>query len=109
MLCDDEVLVLVHEQQGAVGDLASIVIHREAMRRPLGCLKPWLLSQPGAHSVRQVLHHRLTLNEIASWEFLVQHAKLLGQPGAHSIEPDPADRKKQNKSLRFSAIMTGAS
>jgi len=56
MLCDDEVLVLVHEQQRAVGDLASIVIHREAMRWPLGCLKPGLLSQPGTYSVRQVLH-----------------------------------------------------
>lgn len=55
MLCDDEVLVLVHEQQGAVGDLASIVIHREAMWRPLGRLKPGLLSQPGAHSMGQIL------------------------------------------------------
>lgn len=55
MLCDDEILVLVHEQQSAVGDLASVVIHREAMRRPLGCLKPGLLGQPGAHSMSQIL------------------------------------------------------
>ena len=52
MLSNDEVLVFVHEQQRAVGDLASIVVHREAVGRALGGVKPWLLCQSSAHSMR---------------------------------------------------------
>lgn len=52
MLSNDKVLVLVHEQQRAVGDFASIVVHRETVGRALGGIKPGLLCQPGAHSMR---------------------------------------------------------
>ena len=55
VLCNDEVFVLVHEQQSAVGDFAGVVVHREAMGRSLGRLKPGLLCQPGTHCMRQVL------------------------------------------------------
>lgn len=55
MLGDDKVLVLVHKQQRAVGDLAGIVVHREAVGWALGGLKPAQVCQAGAHRVRQVL------------------------------------------------------
>ena len=41
MLCNDKVLVLVHHQQSAVVDLASIVLHPKAVWGPFGGIKPW--------------------------------------------------------------------
>ena len=35
VLCDDKVLVLVHHEQAAVGDLPRVVVHGEAVRRSL--------------------------------------------------------------------------
>ena len=56
MLSNDKVFVLVHEQERAVGDLASIVIHRKTVGGSLRGVKPGLLCQSGAYSVCQVLH-----------------------------------------------------
>lgn len=55
MLCNDKVLVLVHHQQSAVVDLASIVLHPKAVRGPFGGIKPWHAIQLGSHCMCQVL------------------------------------------------------
>lgn len=44
MFGNDKVLVFVHEQEGAVGDFASVVLHGEAVWRALGGVKPGLAS-----------------------------------------------------------------
>ena len=59
MFSNDKVLVLVHEQQGAVGDLASVVVHLKAVGWSFGCIKPGHVSQPGTDGVCQVLHSTL--------------------------------------------------
>ena len=48
-------LVLLQQQLGGVGDLARVVLHREAVLRPLGRREARLLRQARAQRVRQVL------------------------------------------------------
>lgn len=56
MLCNDKVLVLVHEQQGAVVDLASIVLHAKAVRGAFRRIKSGQPCQLGANCMGQILH-----------------------------------------------------
>ena len=68
MFSHSEVFVFVHERSSSVGDLAGIVIHREAVGGPLGRRESWMVCQPCPQRICQILCNSIwSLIEAASY------------------------------------------